>query len=153
VCIRYRPGKVGALRKLLRESPASPYVFISERRAPLSAAGYQRMVARAGVVAKFTFLVHTCCGTPAGSSLPTTVTTLAPSKPISASPLNGFDAQSVQEFLEGLTSSLDISRNVRQVALPSPRRSVGAGRRDLLSSVRRARPRVKTSQQDGENAG
>ena len=37
--------------------------------------------------------------------------------------------------------------------LPSPRRSVGAGRRDLLSSVRRARPRVKTSQQDGENAG
>jgi hypothetical protein len=39
------------------------------------------------------------------------------------------------------------------VVLPSPRRSVGAGRRDLLSSVRRARPRVKTSQQDGENAG
>jgi hypothetical protein len=45
-----------ALRKLLRESPASPYVFMSERRAPLSAAGYQRMVARAGVAAKFTFL-------------------------------------------------------------------------------------------------
>jgi integrase len=44
-----------ALRKLLREAP---YVFISERRAPLSAAGYQRMVARAGVAAKFTFLVH-----------------------------------------------------------------------------------------------
>jgi integrase len=38
-----------ALRKLLREAPTSPYVFISERRAPLSAAGYQRMVARAGV--------------------------------------------------------------------------------------------------------
>ena len=34
------------------------YVFISERRGPLSAAGYQRMVARAGVAAKFTFLVH-----------------------------------------------------------------------------------------------
>jgi type 1 fimbriae regulatory protein FimB/type 1 fimbriae regulatory protein FimE len=47
-----------ALRKLLREAPTSPYVFISERRAPLSAAGYQRMVARAGVAAKFTFLVH-----------------------------------------------------------------------------------------------
>jgi site-specific recombinase XerD len=27
-------------------------------RAPLSAAGYQRMVARAGVAAKFTFPVH-----------------------------------------------------------------------------------------------
>jgi type 1 fimbriae regulatory protein FimE len=47
-----------ALRKLLRESPALPYVFISERRAPLSAAGYQRMVARAGVAAKFTFPIH-----------------------------------------------------------------------------------------------
>jgi integrase len=47
-----------ALRKLLREAPTSPYVFILERRAPLSAAGYQRMVARAGVAAKFTFLVH-----------------------------------------------------------------------------------------------
>jgi type 1 fimbriae regulatory protein FimB/type 1 fimbriae regulatory protein FimE len=44
-----------ALRKLLREAPQ---VFISERRAPLSAAGYQRMVARAGVAAKFTFPVH-----------------------------------------------------------------------------------------------
>jgi hypothetical protein len=47
-----------ALRKLLREAPTSPYIFISERRAPLSAAGYQRMVARAGVAAKFNFLVH-----------------------------------------------------------------------------------------------
>jgi integrase len=47
-----------ALRKLLREAPRSPYVFISERLAPLSVAGYQRMVARAGVAAKFTFLVH-----------------------------------------------------------------------------------------------
>ena len=47
-----------ALRKLLRKSPALPYVFISERRAPLSAAGYQRMVARAGVAAKFTFPIH-----------------------------------------------------------------------------------------------
>ena len=46
-----------ALRKLLREAP-SPYVFISERGAPLSVAGYQRMVARAGVAAKFMFLVH-----------------------------------------------------------------------------------------------
>ena len=47
-----------ALWKLLREAPTSPYVFMSERRAPLSAAGYQRMVARAGVAAKFTFPIH-----------------------------------------------------------------------------------------------
>ena len=73
-----------ALRKLLREAPPSPYVFISERRAPLSVAGYQRMVARAGVAGKFTFLVHSQRGMPAGSSSPTTATTLAPSKPISA---------------------------------------------------------------------
>jgi integrase len=74
-----------ALRKLLRESPASPYVFISERRAPLSAAGYQRMVARAGSLRNSAFLsTPTCCGTPVGSSSPTTAMTLAPSKPISA---------------------------------------------------------------------
>ncbi len=51
---RYRPVKVGHCAR----APTSPHVFISERRAPLSAAGYQRMVARAGVAAKFTFLVH-----------------------------------------------------------------------------------------------
>jgi len=56
-CIRYRRGKPPR-RKLLREAPTSPYLFISERRAPLSVAGYQRMVARPGVAAKFTFLVH-----------------------------------------------------------------------------------------------
>jgi type 1 fimbriae regulatory protein FimB/type 1 fimbriae regulatory protein FimE len=37
---------------------ASPYVFVSERGAPLSVAGYQRMVARAGEAAGFAFLVH-----------------------------------------------------------------------------------------------
>jgi integrase len=48
-----------ALRKLKREaSTASPFVFVSERGSPLSVAGYQRMVARAGVGAGFGFLVH-----------------------------------------------------------------------------------------------
>jgi type 1 fimbriae regulatory protein FimB/type 1 fimbriae regulatory protein FimE len=47
-----------ALRKLMREAATSPYVFMSERGAPMSVAGYQRMVARAGVAAKFSFLVH-----------------------------------------------------------------------------------------------
>jgi type 1 fimbriae regulatory protein FimB/type 1 fimbriae regulatory protein FimE len=46
-----------ALRRLQRES-SSPYVFVSERGAPLSVAGYQRMVGRAGKAAKFPFLVH-----------------------------------------------------------------------------------------------
>src|SRR6476661_2418102 len=42
-----------ALRRLKREAPASIYVFVSERLAPLSVAGYQRMVARAGEAAGF----------------------------------------------------------------------------------------------------
>src|SRR6266566_1865964 len=47
-----------ALRRLQREaSIKSPYVFVSERGAPLSVAGYQRMVARAGETAGFGFLV------------------------------------------------------------------------------------------------
>src|SRR5262245_41007988 len=48
-----------ALRRLQREATnRSPYVFVSERGAPLSVAGYQRMVARAGETARFSFLVH-----------------------------------------------------------------------------------------------
>ena len=47
-----------ALRRLQRETVRSVYVFISERGAPLSVAGYQRMVARAGKAAKFPFLIH-----------------------------------------------------------------------------------------------
>jgi type 1 fimbriae regulatory protein FimB/type 1 fimbriae regulatory protein FimE len=40
------------------EGVRSVHVFISERQAPLSIPGYQRMVARAGVEAGFPFLVH-----------------------------------------------------------------------------------------------
>ena len=52
-----------ALRKLQRDMIAagtmsSPYIFVSERGSPLSVAGYQRMVARAGEAARFSFLVH-----------------------------------------------------------------------------------------------
>jgi len=47
-----------ALRRLKRETSQSVYVFVSERLAPLSVAGYQRMVARAGEAARFPFLVH-----------------------------------------------------------------------------------------------
>src|SRR5262249_62073147 len=42
-----------ALRRLNREAPATIYLFVSERLAPLSVAGYQRMVARAGQAAGF----------------------------------------------------------------------------------------------------
>jgi type 1 fimbriae regulatory protein FimB/type 1 fimbriae regulatory protein FimE len=47
-----------ALRQLFREAPASPFVFVSERGAPFTRAGFQKMVARAGVEAGFEFGVH-----------------------------------------------------------------------------------------------
>jgi integrase len=56
-----RAKELRALRRLLRETPEgqrATYLFVSERMAPLSVAGYQRMVARAGRVAGFGFLVH-----------------------------------------------------------------------------------------------
>src|SRR5262245_33052759 len=43
--------EIRALRRLQREMPEdvrSVHIFLSERQAPLSVAGYQRMVARAG---------------------------------------------------------------------------------------------------------
>ena len=55
-----------ALRRLQRDTQRSVYVFVSERTAPLSVSGYQRMVARAGETAKFPFLIsshvlrHSC---------------------------------------------------------------------------------------------
>jgi integrase len=47
-----------ALRRLQRESERGTHIFVSERGAPLSVAGYQRMVARAGAAAGFPFLIH-----------------------------------------------------------------------------------------------
>jgi len=50
-----------ALRRLQRETPdgqQTVHLFVSERLAPLSVAGYQRMVARAGETAGFPFLIH-----------------------------------------------------------------------------------------------
>jgi site-specific recombinase XerD len=40
-----------ALRRLKREAPDSPFMFVSERGAPLSPAGFARMIERAGAVA------------------------------------------------------------------------------------------------------
>jgi type 1 fimbriae regulatory protein FimB/type 1 fimbriae regulatory protein FimE len=48
-----------ALRRLQRDQePASPFVFVSERGAPFTTAGFRKMVARLGVAAGFDFLVH-----------------------------------------------------------------------------------------------
>lgn len=47
-----------ALRRLAREYPASPYVFVSERQGPLTDSNVRTMVARAGLAAKLPFPVH-----------------------------------------------------------------------------------------------
>ena len=54
------PGiELRALRRLKREQdPASSFVFTSERGAPLTSAGFRKLIARLGVAAKFKFLVH-----------------------------------------------------------------------------------------------
>lgn len=52
-------NELRALRRLQREQePKSPFVFTSERGAPFSAAGFARMVERAGRVAKLAFKTH-----------------------------------------------------------------------------------------------
>lgn len=53
-----RGPELRALRQVLRESPASPYVFVSERGAPLSRRSVHAMVARAGKAAGIPFSVH-----------------------------------------------------------------------------------------------
>jgi type 1 fimbriae regulatory protein FimB/type 1 fimbriae regulatory protein FimE len=47
-----------ALRKLQRESEASPFVFVSERGAPFSTAGFARMLERAAETARLEIKVH-----------------------------------------------------------------------------------------------
>lgn len=48
-----------ALRRLKREQePASTFVFVSERGAPFSTAGFRKMVARLGRDAGFAFVAH-----------------------------------------------------------------------------------------------
>ena len=47
-----------ALRRLQREQPKSPFVFISERGAPFSKRGFQAIVERAGEAAGFDMKIH-----------------------------------------------------------------------------------------------
>lgn len=47
-----------ALRKLQRESEASPYLFITERGSPMTAAGFRKLLSRIGSHSSLTFSVH-----------------------------------------------------------------------------------------------
>jgi len=47
-----------ALRRLQREAPSSPFIFVSERGAPFTTAGFARMMERAAVAAGLDIKVH-----------------------------------------------------------------------------------------------
>ena len=51
-------AELRALRRLQREQDTSEFVFVSERGAPFSTAGFAKMVARAGIAAELPFKVH-----------------------------------------------------------------------------------------------
>jgi type 1 fimbriae regulatory protein FimB/type 1 fimbriae regulatory protein FimE len=47
-----------ALRRLQREAPSSPFMFVSERGSPFTTSGFARMVERAAVAAKLEIKAH-----------------------------------------------------------------------------------------------
>lgn len=53
-----RGPELRALRRLRRDYPATPYVFVSERQAPLTTAAVRKIVARASERAGLGFPVH-----------------------------------------------------------------------------------------------
>jgi integrase len=53
-----RGDEMRALRKLERESPKSPFIFVNERGAPFAPAGFNWLVKRAGQKAGLAFRVH-----------------------------------------------------------------------------------------------
>jgi hypothetical protein len=54
----YAAPERGALRRLERDYPETPYVFVSERQAPLTADTVRKIVARAGQHAGIQFPIH-----------------------------------------------------------------------------------------------
>ena len=53
-----RGAEIRALRRLQRDYPDTPYVFVTERKGPLTTSTVRKLVARAGVNAKIKFPVH-----------------------------------------------------------------------------------------------
>lgn len=50
--------EIRALRKLKREYPETQYVFVTERKGPMTASTFQKIIARAGKEAKLGILLH-----------------------------------------------------------------------------------------------
>ena len=53
-----RGPEIRALRRLQRDYPETPYVFVTERKGPLTTSSVRKMITRAGEKAKFGFPVH-----------------------------------------------------------------------------------------------
>jgi site-specific recombinase XerD len=53
-----RGPEIRALRRLFRDDPETPYVFVSERQAPMTAATFRKLVARAGTAAGLGMPIH-----------------------------------------------------------------------------------------------
>lgn len=53
-----RGPELRALRKVLRDYPEVPYLFVSERRAPMTSANFRKLLARAGEEANLGLTVH-----------------------------------------------------------------------------------------------
>jgi type 1 fimbriae regulatory protein FimB/type 1 fimbriae regulatory protein FimE len=53
-----RGPEIRALRQLAREYPFSPYLFVTERGGPMTAAGFRKMLARTGELSNLGFPVH-----------------------------------------------------------------------------------------------
>ena len=53
-----RGPELRALRRVLRDNPETAYVFVSERRAPMTAANFRKLIARAGEKAKLGMPIH-----------------------------------------------------------------------------------------------
>src|SRR6476661_8652881 len=62
ILIAYRHGlrgpEIRALRKLFRDDLETPYVFVSERKAPMTEATFRKLVARAGEAARLGMPIH-----------------------------------------------------------------------------------------------
>lgn len=53
-----RGPEIRALRQVLRDYPDTPYVFVSERKAPMTDSNFRKLIARAGDVAKLGMPIH-----------------------------------------------------------------------------------------------
>lgn len=53
-----RGPEIRALRRLKRESPASPYLFVTERGGPMTTAGFRKLLSRSAQQCDWSFAVH-----------------------------------------------------------------------------------------------